>query len=77
MAACGGHTVGFGTIDWKARRYPSPLPPGWPVSLTDERMKEPAGNVFDSDSVICPIIPARFTPLTSVTTCRHDTGGKF
>jgi hypothetical protein len=26
-------------------------------------MKKPAGAVFEDDSVICPIIPARFTPL--------------
>lgn len=64
----GGHTMGFGGIEVMSRWNPSPLPPERPVSLTDQRTKEPAGAVFDDDSVICPMIPARFTPVMSGTT---------
>jgi hypothetical protein len=48
-----------------------------PVSLTEARMKVPAENVFEDDSVICPIIPARFTPLGSVTTWRQMTRARI
>jgi hypothetical protein len=73
IAGSGGHTMGLGCLDVKTRRYPSPLPPERPVSLTDERKKVPAGAVLDDDSVICPTIPAVFTPVASVTTWRHTT----
>ena len=53
------------------------LKPARPVSLTDARMKEPAGNMFEDDSVICPMIPARFTPLMSVTTWRQTTRARI
>ena len=62
------HTMGFGGIEVMSRWNPSPLLPERPVSLTDQRTKEPAGAVFDDDSVICPMIPARFTPVMSGTT---------